>query len=124
MSHTYAVLQISKAAFDEIRGKLKEAGYEHAFDDAAEGGPVVDMHGVAVQAVPKTPESDPLTKQGWGFPTQSRRAHWFSAGRSLCGKWGYLGDLTKSQGVSEKPGPDDCTECHRRLLRNQSGARR
>lgn len=58
MSHTYAVLQISRAAFDEIRSKFKDAGYEHAFDDAAEGGPVVNMHGVAVQALHEDPTQD------------------------------------------------------------------
>lgn len=44
MSHTYVVLEVSKAAFEEIREKLKEAGYEHAFHDE-----LIDMHGIALR---------------------------------------------------------------------------
>lgn len=44
-THTYAILELSKAAVDEIRSKLEAAGYQHAFHDD-----VIDMHGIAVQA--------------------------------------------------------------------------
>lgn len=44
MTHTYALLEISQAAYDEIRQKLREAGYQHAFGDDGE----IDMHGIAV----------------------------------------------------------------------------
>lgn len=44
-THTYAVLEISRAAYDEIHQKLDAAGYQHTFD-----GDVIDMHGIAVQA--------------------------------------------------------------------------
>jgi hypothetical protein len=49
VTHTYAVLKISKAAFEEIMTKLVEAGYE---DQLHEDGDelVCDMHGIAVQA--------------------------------------------------------------------------
>lgn len=46
-THTFVVLELSDAAYKEIRIKLKEAGYEHAFirqDDRE----VIDMHGIAV----------------------------------------------------------------------------
>lgn len=43
-THTYAELEISKAAYDEIAGKLRAAGYDHVF---MEGG-AIDMHGLAV----------------------------------------------------------------------------
>lgn len=44
MSHTYALLEVSSAAYDEVRAKLSEAGYSHAFaDDGA-----IDMHGIAL----------------------------------------------------------------------------
>jgi hypothetical protein len=46
MTHTYAVLELSKAAFDEITQKLRAAGYDHAFHDD-----VVDMQGIAVSAL-------------------------------------------------------------------------
>lgn len=46
MTHTYAVLELSRAAVEEIRRKFEEAGYQHAF---LEDG-VIDMHGIAVRA--------------------------------------------------------------------------
>lgn len=43
-THTYALLPISQAAWDEIAAKLRDAGYRHAF----KVGDVIDMHGIAV----------------------------------------------------------------------------
>lgn len=43
-THTYALLEISEAAYEEIAGKLREAGYGHAFGEDGE----IDMHGIAV----------------------------------------------------------------------------
>jgi hypothetical protein len=34
MTHTYAVLKVSQAVYDEIKAKFEAAGYEHAFYDA------------------------------------------------------------------------------------------
>lgn len=56
MTHTYAILEISPASFEEIARKLKDAGYEHAFHferrlDATLDKPnrlLIDMHGIAV----------------------------------------------------------------------------
>lgn len=52
-THTYVELEISKAAYDEIAGKLRAAGYHHVFTD----GGAIDMHGLAlvnfVEAVDK-----------------------------------------------------------------------
>lgn len=50
MTHTYVELEISPAAFCEIREKLEAAGYEHAFMDDA----TIDMHGIAVTLGPPT----------------------------------------------------------------------
>lgn len=47
-THTYAVLQISKEAYQEIRDKLEQNGYEHQFH-----GDLVDMHGLAIQPLPE-----------------------------------------------------------------------
>lgn len=49
-TRTYAILKLSEAAYAEIREKLKNAGYDHAFhiDDGIE---VIDMHGIAVSGV-------------------------------------------------------------------------
>lgn len=45
MSHSYALMPIPKAVFDDVRGRLKEAGYDHAIHDE---GKTLDMHGVAL----------------------------------------------------------------------------
>jgi hypothetical protein len=50
MTHTYAVLEISRKAYDEIHAKLEDAGYQHAFIHEDEGRDVIDMHGIAVKA--------------------------------------------------------------------------
>jgi hypothetical protein len=50
-THTYAVLEISSAVYNEIASKLRDAGYDHVFD-----GAVIDMHGIALQAA--TDEQD------------------------------------------------------------------
>ncbi len=44
-THTYALLEVSAAAFREVSEKLRAAGYDHAFD--ADGN-VIDMHGIAL----------------------------------------------------------------------------
>lgn len=46
-THTYVMLELSKAAYDEIAKKLRDAGYDHAFihDD---DGCTIDMHGIGV----------------------------------------------------------------------------
>jgi len=49
MSYTSAILKISLAAYDEIRGLLEEAGYQQSFHDD-EDGQLIDMHGIALQA--------------------------------------------------------------------------
>ena len=43
-THTYAELEVSPEAYDEIRSKLEAAGYTHAFmEDGA-----IDMHGIGL----------------------------------------------------------------------------
>jgi len=48
MTHTYALLEVSPAVYDEIAAKLREAGYEQAFGDNGE----LDMHGIAIVRSP------------------------------------------------------------------------
>lgn len=43
-THTYAKLELSKAAYDEITTKLKAAGYDHSFMDDG----TIDMHSIGV----------------------------------------------------------------------------
>jgi hypothetical protein len=44
-THTFVELPLSPAAYEEIRNKLKAAGYEHCF---IRGEDTIDMHGLAV----------------------------------------------------------------------------
>lgn len=48
-THTFALLELSGPAFEEVKGKLTAAGYSHAFTEV-DGKPVIDMHGIAVVA--------------------------------------------------------------------------
>ena len=47
MTRTFVELEVSQAAFDEIAGKLRAAGYAHACGDG-----IVDMHGIALTREP------------------------------------------------------------------------
>jgi hypothetical protein len=51
MSHTYALLALSPAAFEEIRALLEAGGYTDQFH-AGDSGLVIDLHGLAAQASP------------------------------------------------------------------------
>lgn len=55
MSYTYALLQVSDAAFDEIERLLKEAGYDHCIEQSKQygGRQIIDMHGIALERKPK-----------------------------------------------------------------------
>lgn len=57
MTHTFAELEVSAAAYDEIAGKLREAGYGHAFVDGA-----IDMHGIGLTRGAATEIDDALQK--------------------------------------------------------------
>ncbi len=49
MTHTYAILKVSRKTYREIKEKLEAAGYQHAFhDDGDEDGVVIDMHGIGL----------------------------------------------------------------------------
>jgi hypothetical protein len=57
MTHTYAVLEVSRACYDEIRALLVAAGYEHALSTRdRDYGEVIDMHGIALGAEPPRQE--------------------------------------------------------------------
>lgn len=43
-THTFATLEVSAAAYDEIAAKLREAEYDHAFMS----GGAIDMHGIGL----------------------------------------------------------------------------
>ena len=48
MTYTYAILDISNAAYKEIKQKLEAAGYHHAFQKD-EDRTVIDMRGIALR---------------------------------------------------------------------------
>lgn len=47
VTHTYVILELSSAAYQEIRKKLEAAGYSDQFHED-DGREVIDMHGIAV----------------------------------------------------------------------------
>lgn len=50
---------------------------------------------------------------GWGFPINSRKAHYFDAGYiSLCGRWLFRGPVTADDGERSM---DDCSPCRKKL---------
>ena len=49
MTHTYAVMEVSKATFAEIEQKLREAKYFHAILPDTDPNPTLDMHGIGLQ---------------------------------------------------------------------------
>lgn len=57
-------------------------------------------------------------KEGWGWPPLSKKAHYFDGGRSLCGKWLFLGVV--EQGGDESP--DNCQQCRRELEKGRDKA--
>lgn len=61
---------------------------------------------------------EPKITFGWGWPSNSKKAHLFSHGQSLCLKWLYTGKLTVPEPAQEKRRPDDCADCHKRYWKN------
>ncbi len=46
-THTYALLEVSDQTFEEIKDKLKRAGYQDQFHDD-DGRLIIDLHGLAL----------------------------------------------------------------------------
>jgi len=57
---------------------------------------------------------------GWGWPGNSRKAHYFEEGQitSICGKWLYRGPREQGNDGS----PDNCTACRRALQKKREKA--
>ena len=50
--------------------------------------------------------------QGWGWPLNSRKAHYFrNDKRALCGRWAYTGPLLPDRGYAAV---NCCAQCKRR----------
>lgn len=65
-THTYAELEVSAAAYDEIAAKLKAAGYDHAFmsGEDVNGHATIDMHGIGITRMPLDPKEEALGLDG------------------------------------------------------------
>jgi hypothetical protein len=80
MAHTYAVLQVSAAAYNEVRRLLEDAGYGHAFhqdDDRV----LIDMHGIALS------KDAADSAYGLVYPARDGRDGWIletPAGKLYC----------------------------------------
>ena len=73
MTHTYAILKISPAAYQEIRSKLEAAGYSDQFH-GEDNGERIDMHGIAIQAEPAPGRETGLGRLGLYFSLASLAA--------------------------------------------------
>lgn len=100
-TRTYAELEISRAAYEEIAKKLRAAGYDHVFlpsspqPDAHE---TIDMHGIALVCAPEktAPPIDPqllddtrklLGKKPYNHPSNfCWNDNYFA--KSLTDRWG------------------------------------
>lgn len=54
--------------------------------------------------------------EGWGWPINSLKAHYFRRGTALCRRWAFGGELTVDNG----PSKDDCAECTRALKKERA----
>lgn len=59
----------------------------------------------------------PEKKEGWWWPSNSKKAHYMLDGRSLCLKWMCMGAPTLEQGNDESI--DNCAECKKRLKKRK-----
>lgn len=100
--HTYAILEISQTAYDEIRSKLAAAGYEHAFHD----GGVIDMHGIAVQALPAETPTPTYIRPKPSAVGSSCQIEMMNAGMAYprtCPTCGLFGKCAKGLVRKERP---------------------
>jgi hypothetical protein len=46
------------------------------------------------------------------MPGRSKKFHYFRGGRSLCGGWGFFGELdADNNAIEEKCDPETCKQC-------------
>ena len=57
MTHTYAVLFVSRSAYNEIACKLRGAGYDYVFTEGT-GKEEIDMHGIGISPDPEEIDSE------------------------------------------------------------------
>ncbi len=54
---------------------------------------------------------EPGRGEGWHWPANAKKAHYFEGGRSLCGRWLFFGFQEQSQERGDESGHDDCRPC-------------
>lgn len=75
MSHTYVLLDVTQAAYDEIATKLQGAGYAPAFH-RERAGAVIDMHGIAVRGPRVQHATHTQEEEGMSVGTQVQLPRW------------------------------------------------
>jgi len=57
-------------------------------------------------------------KRGWAWPDNAAKSHYFINGRSLCGRWMFLGEPL----AEDHPGGlrNDCKACTQRLAKHRA----
>ena len=78
MTHTYALMHVSRATYDEIAGKLQAAGYTHAPKPGQDLE--IDMHGIALAAEPEKTGECFLCRR----TLPKSRLCMFDAGNDIC----------------------------------------
>jgi hypothetical protein len=55
-------------------------------------------------------------KEGWVCLTNANKYHYIRDARSLCGKWGYFGNIFDADTFES---PDDCKSCRAKLKKEK-----
>lgn len=61
MTYSYVIMGVSESAYNEVKAKLKDAGYEHAIHEE-DGKTVLDMHGIALGLEERTKQNSEVFK--------------------------------------------------------------
>ncbi len=64
--------------------------------------------------------SKKVTKEGWGWPSNARKAHYFVDNRSLCGRWLFFGELENFNHESSF----NCLACRRKHKKRSKSSKR
>jgi hypothetical protein len=61
------------------------------------------------------PPTDFRDSEGWGWPYNSKKSHYFREGEivSICRRWAYIGPRETGKDDS----PDNCAKCKRRVAK-------
>ena len=54
-----------------------------------------------------------MSDEGWARPSNARKFHYYVGGRSLCGKWFFLGEVDEDAG---EPTASDCKACAKSMV--------